>query len=199
MYQKYDQKLEKMIYTIYPGEYHYTGEDVLIYTVLGSCISVCLYDSKSRMGGMNHFMLSGFSDLNQFSDSQLGFQNTRYGMAAMEMLINSLMKKGGNRKNFRAKVFGGSNMIKLSPGASSIADGNIQFAKWFLSSEEIPVDSIDVGGDRARKVYFNPFDGKAFVKHIMPTTSELSAELAYERQALSSKKAEKKEGDIEFF
>lgn len=198
MYQKYDNKFQKMVYTLYPGEYYFSNEDVLMYTVLGSCISVCLHDAKNNVGGMNHFMLSGFSNLTQ------GFhtpdaQNTRYGMAAMEMIINGMMKLGGDRKNFRAKVFGGSNMIKLATGVSGIADGNIEFAKWFLTSERIPVDSVDVGGDRARKVYFNPFDGKAFLKHIEPTLTDLSAEIAYEKKTLSQRPDKEDAGDIELF
>jgi len=200
MYRKFDSKLNSEVVVIYPGEYHISSKDLFIYTVLGSCISVCLYDVRQKIGGMNHFMLSGIQDAETMSQDNFLNQSTRYGMAAMEVLINDIFKQGGKKNFFRAKVFGGSKMIKIKNISNSVAENNISFVQWFLKAEGIPIEAIDVGGVSARKVYFNPFTGKVYMKKIIPTVEDLAEEIAYENESAKASAAQKKdEGSIELF
>ena len=94
---------------ILPGEYYCTDRDMVIVTVLGSCVSACIRDVKSGIGGMNHFMLpeGGMAD----KDSPVS-ASMRYGSYAMEILINRLLKQGARRENLEAKIFGGGNVLK---------------------------------------------------------------------------------------
>ncbi len=137
--------------TVLQGEYRVsTSPTVVFSTVLGSCIAACIYDDQVGVGGMNHFLLASSTA----SDSV----NARYGVHAMELLINGIMKKGARRENLKAKVFGGA---KMSANLSDIGASNADFVQRFLRDEGIPVISSSVGGTSARRVRFHPTTGAA--------------------------------------
>ncbi|RZT53369.1 chemotaxis protein CheD [Sphingomonas sp. BK036] len=141
--------------SIIQGENHVSGDaDVVISTLLGSCVSVCLQDPEARIGGMNHFLLGepGKDQQVQRQDMQ------RYGVHAMELLINALMRKGANRSRLRAQIYGGANIIA---GLGSIGSSNAEFARRFMQTEGIRIGQCDVGGKQARRVEFIPYDGTA--------------------------------------
>ena len=125
------------------------AEDVLV-TVLGSCIATCLTDPVAGVGGMNHFLLPGEA-------SQRG-RETRYGINAMELLINAILKAGGQIGRLEAKVFGGAHS---SAAPFAIGHANAEFAFWFLRNEGIRCVGQDVGGARARKLRYWPATGRA--------------------------------------
>ena len=91
--------------SIHIGGYHASREPSVIHTVLGSCVAVCLFDPVNRVGGMNHILLPGKADMRHFDVS------ARYGINAMELLINKMMQLGGSRNRFLAKVFGGAHLF----------------------------------------------------------------------------------------
>jgi len=133
--------------SIIQGENHVSGDaDVVISTLLGSCVSVCLQDPEARIGGMNHFLLGepGKDQQVQRQDMQ------RYGVHAMELLINALMRKGANRSRLRAQIYGGANIIA---GLGSIGSSNAEFARRFMQTEGIRIGQCDVGGKQARRVH----------------------------------------------
>jgi len=142
--------------TISPGEYYAAGDATVISTLLGSCIAACLYDPTSKVIGMNHFMLSSprySRDLPIYA-SEAG----RYGIHAMELLINDMMSKGANRRALRAKAFGGATIMVGSREAGNftcVGQVNCQFICEFLASEGIPLDAEDLGGDHGRVIHFS--------------------------------------------
>ena len=150
--------------SIHPGEYYVSGDDEIIATVLGSCVAVALFDRARGIGGLNHFMLPGTLDRQHFFMSGSG----KYGMYAMELLINGLLKSGASRPTLRAKVFGGGSVLRANPAnaAVSIPQSNIEFALRFLETEGIPVDSSDTGGAHARKILFFPASTKVMLKRL---------------------------------
>lgn len=134
-------------------------EAVVIQTLLGSCVSVCMWDANAGVGGMNHLLLAG---------ERIG-RRLEYdvaGVAEMERLINAIIKLGGRRDGLRAKVFGGATMLG---GPTSIGESNARFAFAFLDQEGIPVINSSVGGPAARALRFWPATGRVimrFVKHV---------------------------------
>lgn len=140
---------------IIQGEHAVVSEPgVVISTLLGSCIAVCLQDPVARVGGMNHFLLG-----EPGKDHQVNAQSMqRYGIHAMELLINAMMKRGAVRTRLRAHLYGGANIIA---GLGSIGSSNAAFARRFLDTEGIATGHVDVGGTHARKVEFLPYEGKA--------------------------------------
>jgi chemotaxis protein CheD len=131
------------------------NEDIVIVTVLGSCIAACIWDARLRVGGMNHFMLPEGG----------GDTSGRYGSYAMELLINELVKMGSSRENLQAKVFGGGQVIS-SFTTMNVGERNTQFVMDYLQTERIPVVSKDVLDIYPRKVVFFPLTGKAMVKRL---------------------------------
>ena len=131
---------------------HRISEDPgeVLTTVLGSCVATCLYDPRRGVGGMNHFLLPEGGGARR--------DPTRYGLHAMELLINGLLKEGASRPNLVAKVFGGARM---RDGLGDIGAANAAFARRFLAEEGIPCITTSVGGERARRVRFWPATGRA--------------------------------------
>jgi chemotaxis protein CheD len=141
---------------VLPGEYFVSGEDVMIMTVLGSCIAACIWDSRVRTGGMNHFMLP---------DGDGGDGGGRYGSYAMELLINQLLKSGARREFMQAKIFGGAQVM-AGFTSMNVGERNTKFVLDYLATEHIPVVSQDVLDIHPRKVCFFPTSGKALVKRL---------------------------------
>lgn len=145
-----------------PGEYYFTNKDMLIVTVLGSCVSACIRDSRTGIGGMNHFMLpeGGSAD----KDSPVS-ESMRYGTYAMEVLINQLLRNGAKREHLEAKIFGGGNVLR-SFTTNNVGDRNAAFVKQYLRDEGIKVTGEDLLDIFPRKVYYFPKTGKVLVKKL---------------------------------
>jgi chemotaxis protein CheD len=163
---------------ILPGEYFFTGEDMLIVTVLGSCVSACIRDRVSGIGGMNHFMLPDSGD----NDSPIS-ASMRYGTHAMEILINDLLKAGARRENLEAKVFGGGNVLRGFV-AINVGERNAQFVRNFLRAENIRITAEDLNDIHPRKVYFFPRTGKVLVKKLKQVHNDT---LAHREQDYASR------------
>lgn len=129
--------------------YSTSEENVILTTILGSCVAACLWDPVARVGGLNHFLLPGNGSSNQ--------GGMRYGVNAMEILINSLIREGADRSRIQAKILGGA---KMYAGALDIGKQNSDFAKWFLDNEGFDVVDTCVGGNVGRNVRFWPTTGR---------------------------------------
>lgn len=149
----FDKQLQRDVVKVPPGEYFATPRDVAMVTVLGSCVSACLWDSHRRIGGMNHFMLPGAGD------------SARLGIYAMEVLINRMLKCGAERGSLVAKVFGGANVLE-GMDTLNIGTRNAAFVREFLAEERIPVVAQDLEDLYPRKVAFFPASGRVLVKRL---------------------------------
>jgi chemotaxis protein CheD len=138
---------------VYTGDVATTTRPTILEALLGSCVAVCLYDPRLRAGGMNHILLPGGCP---------DCTGTRFGVHAMELLINELMKQGAIRKRLVAKAFGGANVL-AGLVTATIGDDNARFVREFLSTENIPLVAERLGGDKAVQVKFSTDTGTAVV------------------------------------
>ena len=177
---------------ILPGEYYATARDMLLVTVLGSCVCACIRDKVSGIGGMNHFMLP---DSGQDQNDPLG-ESARYGVYAMEILINQLLKMGAQRSNFEVKVFGGGAVLRGFTVAN-VGERNAEFVLKFLKTEKIPVAAQDLLDIYPRKVYYFPQTGLVRVKKLKQVHNDtiVNRETEYKSRLRYSKM----EGDVELF
>jgi chemotaxis protein CheD len=188
----YDRTFDCEAAKILPGEYYFTQKDMLIVTVLGSCVSACIRDRVTGLGGMNHFMLpDGGADANSPVSA-----SARYGTYAMEILINSLLKSGARRDNLEAKVFGGGAVLKGFT-AMNVGERNAAFVQTFLRNERIRVVAEDLNDVYPRKVYFFPRSGKVLVKKLMQSHNDTLAKR--EIEYASRLKKQPVAGEIELF
>jgi len=171
-YRSYEEELAPNLYfdrthdmeaaKLLPGEFYATGRDMLLVTVLGSCVAACIRDRELGVGGMNHFMLPDAAE--QFDAPTSA--SARYGNYAMEMLINQLVKLGARRENLEAKVFGGGNVL-TGLTVANVGQRNADFVLHYLATERIPVLAQDLVDIHPRKVYYFPKSGKVRVKKLL--------------------------------
>ncbi len=173
---------------ILPGEYFvHDADDLLLTTVLGSCVAACLVDRATRLGGMNHFMLPD------------GGSAGRFGAFAMELLINEMQKRGARRERLEAKIFGGGQVMR---GFTSLNVGerNVCFVEQFLATERIPIVSRDVLGIHPRRVCLFPGSGRALCKKLAATQAEaIATEESALRGRLDRRTAPSAAGSVELF
>ena len=187
----YDRTFDCDAAKILPGEYYFTGRDMLIVTVLGSCVSACIRDRISGLGGMNHFMLPDGGDSNSPVSASM-----RYGTYAMEILINDLLKAGARRENLEAKVFGGGAVLRGFT-ALNVGERNAAFVINYLQVEKMRMLAEDLNGIYPRKVYFFPRSGKVLVKKLMQTHNDTL--LKREQDYATRLKVQPVGGEIELF
>ena len=133
------------------GEHKVSDDpNVVLTTILGSCVAACMCDPVAKIGGLNHFLLPDNGNRNSLE--------MRYGLLAMELLINGLLKRGANRNRLEAKLFGGANM---NSRLGHIGASNSNFALRFLQDEGIPCLSSSLGGNQARRIRYTPTTGSA--------------------------------------
>jgi chemotaxis protein CheD len=157
----FDNHFKKPGVKLLPNEFYMTSEDMVLVTVLGSCVAACINDRTAGIGGMNHFMLpDDGSDASHASSDSM-----RYGAYAMEVLINELIKRGGRRERFEAKVFGGGAVL-AGMTTINIGDRNSEFVRRYLALEKIRIVAEDLQGAHPRKVAFMPRTGQVMVKKL---------------------------------
>ncbi len=139
-----------------PGNLFVNSDEYAVTTVLGSCVSVCLWDQVRMIGGINHYMLPFWN-----GD---GLASPRYGNIAIAKLIERMLDLGANRGSLRAKVFGGGDVLKMTSAYMNIGERNVLLAQDMLRDENIPIISGDTGGKNGRKLVFNTRTGVVLVK-----------------------------------
>jgi chemotaxis protein CheD len=180
----YDARFEATIVTVAPGDHAVTSNpEEIISTVLGSCVAACLRDPSKGLGGVNHFLLPASQDAGAAADR--GSDHAmRYGDTAMEILINSLMRRGADRPRLEAKIFGGARVLS-GPTSLGIGARNVDFVTKFLKREGIPIMAADVEGERSRRLYYHPGSGRAWIHHLdRPSASDVAREEQAYRQKL---------------
>jgi chemotaxis protein CheD len=154
----YDPVTASWTIKVLPGRFYITPRaDEVIVTVLGSCVSACIRDVKTGIGGMNHFMLASDAAGQWGSDSK----STRYGNFAMEKLINELIKAGCPRERMEIKVFGGGNVTDTR---NQIGTQNAEFVLRYLEDEGLPCCAHDLGGPYPRRIQYFPATGRVVRK-----------------------------------
>jgi len=159
---------------IHIGEYYSSKTPVVITTILGPCAAVCLFDTENKIGGMNHILLPG--------DTPKGVNSgdSRYGINAMELLINQMMKLGANRYKLAAKVFGGASILSTISSEFCMGMRNIEFVVDFLLVEKIPILNYNFGGVDSRRIYYHTDTNDVFLKRIK--SQEIVKEFAHIQQ-----------------
>ena len=141
---------------LFPAEIFVSREPIMVSTVLGSCIAVCLWDTRFAIGGMNHYLLPLWN-----GD---GLATPKYGNIAIHQLFEKVLAQGAERKSLQAKIFGGAAMWNTRDGLFAIGLRNIELAQQQLKELQIPLVASDVGGTLSRKIFFNTADGSVLLR-----------------------------------
>jgi chemotaxis protein CheD len=181
---RYSTALVSPRITVMQGAAEVTDDDqVMLTTVLGSCVAACLFDPFAKVGGMNHFLLAE----PEHREGAPATFDEHFGLYLMELLINRMMQAGASKSRMRGHLYGGANIHKQMRAIGSV---NAAFAERFLNAEGIMVSHRDVGGDCARRVDFLAAQGKARCRHVVQSAAPPPVPVA-PRPAST--------GDVEFF
>jgi len=180
---------------VLPGEFYVTRHAEAVATVLGSCVSACIRDTRLNVGGMNHFMLPLDASNGESAWGAAVSSATRYGNVAMERLINEILKLGGRRDTLEIKLVGGGRV--LAEMTTDIGARNIEFVRQFVAQEGFKVLNEDLGDTFARRVVYFPQTGRMRVRKLMQGRDETL--VAREREYLQKLDAAPIEGEIELF
>lgn len=187
----YDAASACWMVKVFPGEYFVTKKsDEVLVTVLGSCVSACIRDHQTGIGGMNHFMLPHSHAGNWAGD----LQSTRFGNFAMEKLINELMKAGCSRDSLEIKVFGGGNVTETS---NAIGTENANFILRYLEAEGLRCVAQDLGGQLPRRIHYYPANGRV-IRRLLGT-GETSAIAREETEYVNRLSSRTMGGEIQLF
>jgi chemotaxis protein CheD len=153
----FDTSIGHWVAKLLPGEYLASSREVVIATVLGSCVAACLYDRASGVFGMNHFMLP--------RGNGEASKSMRYGAYAMEVLLNEMFKLGARRERLEAKVTGGAAVLP-DMKSLNVGERNAAFVVDYLNTEGIPIVAADLEGQYARKIYLYGASGRVRVRQL---------------------------------
>lgn len=188
----YDAASKSWLIKVLPGEFSVARrKNEVLVTVLGSCVSACIRDRDTGVGGMNHFMLAA-SATGEWGDEE---KSARFGNYAMEKLINELMKTGCKRGALEAKVFGGGNVIQTS---TQVGTSNAEFVLRYLEQEGIPCVAQDLGGNLPRRIHYSPFDGRV-VRRLLNSNENGAVARLEKNYAKQFTTVPTRGGDIELF
>lgn len=164
-----DGRFPHEIASILPGEFFVSASPMIVYTVLGSCISACIRDPVVGVGGMNHFMLPKPKE----GGNDSWGESTRYGSYAMESLINEILKQGGMKRRLEVKLFGAG---KIYEGNIDVGARNAEWVLGFLKTEGLKPIKTDLGDVCPRKVYYFTESGRVLMKRIERLKNKTIAE-----------------------
>ena len=162
----WDAKIGSKATIVLPGDHLVTEDkELAIVTLLGSCVAACIRDVETGVGGLNHFLLPE----DKSARSEAGSGSLRYGTNAMEVLINDILRRGASKARLEAKVFGAGNVIDTS-ASETVGDRNARFVVDYLRREGVTVAASDLGGSRARRIFFFPSTGRVSVLRLEPAS-----------------------------
>ena len=191
----WDRQRKLYVAKIKPGEYYVTLGGELVGTVLGSCVTACIRDSVTGVGGMNHFMLPHHvsGDPNVWAGTQVNAA-TRYGNYAMEHLINDIITHGWRRDQLEVKIVGGG---KILPNMTDVGARDVRFVEEYIRTEGLTLIGEDVGGIHPRKVLYDPETGRSWLKRLRSLHNDTIVKR--ERKYVDEVEHQRVAGDVELF
>lgn len=135
-------------YFLNPGELIFSKTEIVVKTILGSCVAVCLHDKKSKYGGICHFLLP---------ESEHEAASTKYGNVAVTTLIRKFIKAGCSTDSMEASIIGGAFIIFSEKEIFFIGDRNAEVAQQILKAHKIKIKSINTGGEHGKRLIFNTY------------------------------------------
>lgn len=143
---------------LYPSALTVFDRKVMVHTILGSCVAVCLFDKVLNTGGINHYMLP-------FWNGE-GLSTPKYGNIAIDKLLNKMLAMGSRKEHLVAKVFGGGEVLETNQSSFSIGLRNVEIAYQILNDHNIPIVAQSTGGKQGRKIIFNTVTGEVVQRYI---------------------------------
>ncbi len=177
MLKKETSEFGKPMNILYPGDFFATKDDIILSTVTGACVVICLSDPMLKIGGMGHFIVPESKGTEGIISDEIAHQ----GIVKIEYLMAEIIKLGGDRKNLNAKIFGAGYTDYDKSSFDNLSESNIRFLQEYFTLEKIEIRRSDLGGDFRRKIHFSLNDGKVF-RQILKNNEESSEFIKLEKE-----------------
>ncbi|MCB1174498.1 MAG: chemotaxis protein CheD [Leptospiraceae bacterium] len=141
-----------------PGEFYWGDGQTRIRTLLGSCVSICMWHPGDQIGGMCHFMLPEKPGSTEMT------RDPRYADAAMLLFLGEITKSRTNLADYQVKIFGGANMLQESGKLDPVGDKNVAAARRLVKQYNLNLVAEHLGGSSARRLHFNLWDGSVWLR-----------------------------------
>jgi chemotaxis protein CheD len=147
---------------LHPSTIWISKDPQWVTTVLGSCVSICLFDKKKCIGGINHYMLPYWNGE--------GLESPKYGNVAIFQLYQKMLELGVKKEDIICKIFGGAEVLGEQSSVFNVGQRNIEVAHKIIQEIGIPVVSSSTGGKQGRKIHFNTGTGEVLQKYLVKTS-----------------------------
>ncbi len=156
-----------------PGEIFISDKPVVVKTVLGSCISVTMFNSRLRIGAICHGMLPECDEMNGCNCD--GDEGVRYVDCSIRNMLEKLHSFGILNNEIEVKMFGGADMFKTirgKPNPMNVGEQNIKAAFKIMGDSNLRLAASDIGGPSGRALMFIPNTGEVFLKKLRRNAME---------------------------
>jgi len=144
---------------LHPSSVCVRKEPTWVTTVLGSCVAVCFFDRKQKIGGINHYMMPYWNGV--------GLESPRYGNVAIMQLFQKMLDFGAKKEDIVCKIFGGAEMLAEHSSVFRVGQRNIELAYKIVGELGIEVVSSSTGGKQGRKIHFSTETGEVLQKYLI--------------------------------
>lgn len=144
-----------------PGELYFGDRHTRIRTLLGSCVSITLWNPWLKIGGMCHFMLPTRGHVGPHLDG-------RYGDEALALLLREIRASRSRPGDYEVKLFGGGNMFPEHCSRHdnlSVPKRNVESARRMLKAHGLVIHAEHVGGSGHRQLIFDVGNGHVWLRH----------------------------------
>lgn len=146
-------------YFLHPSTLFVSSDQNWVTTILGSCISVCFFDQKKKVGGINHYMLPLWNGE--------GLESPKYGNIAILQLFRKMLDNGAKKEDIVCKIFGGAEVLGEHNSVYNVGQRNIDLAFKVMEELGIPIVGSSTGGKVGRRIHFNTHTGEVFQKYLV--------------------------------
>lgn len=154
------------VFYLHPGEVFFSKKPFLVSTILGSCLSITMFDNGTKFGGISHCKLPNCSEANYNCDD-CG-EPYKFVGCTIKHMIKKFEENKVKRYDLEVKIFGGADVLSIESGSynKSIGRQNIVAAQMAILDNKLNLVAMDVGGCEGRQINFTTNNGEIFLHRI---------------------------------
>jgi chemotaxis protein CheD len=154
------------VFYLHPGEVFFSKKPFLVSTVLGSCLSITMFDYNTKLGAISHCQLPICSGANHRCVNC--FEPYKFVKCTVKQMIKKFEENRVRRSDLEVKIFGGADVLSIESVSynNSIGQQNIVAAQMAILDNELNLVAVDVGGCEGRQINFTTNNGEIFLHRI---------------------------------
>lgn len=151
---------------LHPGEFYLSERPAVVTTVLGSCISVIMYDAQSRTSAITHSQMPVCTKNN--SSCIMCSEAYKFTDCSIKNILKLLESRNIILENITVKLFGGADVLSANSERSTETIGrqNIAVAIDTINKAGLKITANDTGGQQGRKIFLYTESGEIWMTRL---------------------------------